>query len=140
MQLKPQPRASRLLRRARDERGATLVEFALVSTMLLLLVMGIIEFGRVLNTYIIVTNGAREGARLAALGRPTGEIRTRVLASVPGLTGSLVSVTTTNAQGTPGSQVTVRVDYPVTLVVPIIANLMPANPLPVTSSVVMRLE
>lgn len=47
----------------RDERGANLVEMALVSMVLLLLVAGVVDIGRAFNNYIIITNAAREGAR-----------------------------------------------------------------------------
>ena len=47
----------------RNERGANLVEMALISTILLLLVAGVIDIGRAFNNYIIITNAAREGVR-----------------------------------------------------------------------------
>ena len=58
---------SRLRRRVRSERGAELIEFALTLPLLLLLVLGIIEFGFLFQEYEVVTNSAREGARLSAL-------------------------------------------------------------------------
>lgn len=54
-------------RRLREERGAQLVEFALVFPLLLLLTAGIIDMGLVIKDYQVVTNAAREGARLGAL-------------------------------------------------------------------------
>jgi Flp pilus assembly protein TadG len=53
--------------RVRSERGAELVEFALTLPLLLLLVLGIIEFGFLFQEYEVVTNAAREGARVGAL-------------------------------------------------------------------------
>lgn len=50
----------------RSERGANLVEMAIVTPLLLLLLAGAIDIGRMFNNYIIITNAAREGARLAA--------------------------------------------------------------------------
>jgi Flp pilus assembly protein TadG len=44
------------------------VEFALILPMLLLVVFGIIDFGRLLNAQISLTEAAREGARANALG------------------------------------------------------------------------
>jgi Flp pilus assembly protein TadG len=49
------------------EKGQTLVEFALVIPLLLLLVFGIIEFGRVYHAQLVVTSAAREGARKATV-------------------------------------------------------------------------
>ena len=47
-----------------SERGAELVEFALVLPLLLLLVLGIVDFGFLFQRFEVVTNAAREGARL----------------------------------------------------------------------------
>lgn len=49
----------------RRERGATLVEFAVVAPLLFLLLFGVIEFARVVSAYTTVWTGAREGARYA---------------------------------------------------------------------------
>ena len=54
-------------RRNRSERGAVLVEAAIALPLLLLVVMGIIDFGRLFQRYEVVTNAAREGARVAVL-------------------------------------------------------------------------
>jgi Flp pilus assembly protein TadG len=51
------------LRKVRDDSGQALVEFALVLPMLLLLVFGIIEFGRAWNARQVLTDAAREGTR-----------------------------------------------------------------------------
>jgi Flp pilus assembly protein TadG len=50
----------------RRERGQAMLEFALVVPMFLLLMLGLIDFSRLLFTYISVANGAREMARAAA--------------------------------------------------------------------------
>lgn len=53
--------------RLRSERGAAAVEFALVVPALLLLLLGIIEFGRAYNVQISLTHAARESARYMAI-------------------------------------------------------------------------
>ena len=58
----------KLLRRlVRSESGAELIEFALTLPLLLLIVLGIIESGFVFQEYEVLTNAAREGARIAVL-------------------------------------------------------------------------
>lgn len=52
-------------RRHNKEKGATLVEFAVVAPLLFLLLFGVIEFARVVSAYTTVWTGAREGARYA---------------------------------------------------------------------------
>jgi hypothetical protein len=50
-----------------DRAGQALAEFVLIIPVLLLLVFGIVEFGLAFRTHQIVTNAAREGARVAVL-------------------------------------------------------------------------
>lgn len=54
-------------------RGAAAVEFALVAPLFLGLVLGIVEFGRAMMVGQLVTNAAREGARLAVLNGATND-------------------------------------------------------------------
>jgi Flp pilus assembly protein TadG len=49
------------------QRGASLVEFALIAPFLLLLLLGVIEFGYLFGEFNDVRHGAREAARLAAV-------------------------------------------------------------------------
>lgn len=66
-------------RRAHSERGAELIEFALVLPVLLLLLAGIVDMGFLFKNWEVVTNAAREGARMAALpGWLESEVETRV--------------------------------------------------------------
>jgi len=62
-------RANRVpaLVRLKSERGAELIEFALVFPLLLLVVLGIVDFGFLFQRMEVVTNAAREGARVAVL-------------------------------------------------------------------------
>lgn len=54
-----------LLRKGGRERGATLVEFAIVLPLLLLLLFGLVEFARIVTEFTTVRTAAREGARFA---------------------------------------------------------------------------
>jgi Flp pilus assembly protein TadG len=56
-----------LKNRLRQERGAELIEMALVLPLLLLIIMGIIDFGFMFREMNVVTNAAREGARTGIL-------------------------------------------------------------------------
>ncbi len=65
----PRPAATRvsILARLKSESGAELIEFALVFPLLLLIVLGIVDFGFLFQRMEVVTNAAREGARVAVL-------------------------------------------------------------------------
>ncbi len=64
--------------RRHDDRGAVAVEFAFVLPLILMLVFGLIDFGRLLMAQISLTQAVREGVRLAAVGRPASEVAARV--------------------------------------------------------------
>jgi Flp pilus assembly protein TadG len=67
------------MRRFRSEKGAALLEAAITIPILLLISVGIFEFGRAYQTWQVLTNAAREGARVAVLeGVTDGDVRTRV--------------------------------------------------------------
>lgn len=69
--------------RLRDERGASAVEFAIIASLLFLILFGTITFGIVFNRIQGLQSAGREGARLGSLTQTTvEEIQTRVLDSV----------------------------------------------------------
>jgi len=76
--------------RLANESGAELIEFALVLPLLLLVLLGIIDFGFLFQRYEVVTNAAREGARVAILpGYAEADVVARVntYLTAGGLTG-----------------------------------------------------
>ena len=74
-------RRGRWLTRGNAEDGAQLVEFALVLPLLLLIMLGIAEFGFVFQRYEVLTNAAREGARVAVLpGYNDVDVNARIMA------------------------------------------------------------
>ena len=63
----------------RSERGSAMLEMALTLPILLLISVGIFEFGRAFQTWQVMTNAAREGARVAVMpGAVTADVKTRV--------------------------------------------------------------
>jgi Flp pilus assembly protein TadG len=94
---------------ARHEAGQELVEFALILPLLLLLLLGIIEFGRAILAYNTIANAAREGARYGIVDPNTGPIQTAALVLTTGLAPPLVAgdITVTISSAT----VEVAVDY-----------------------------
>ena len=59
--------AVRFQRLAADESGQALVEFALVMIPLMLLILGMVDFARLFQQYQMITDAAREGARIAVV-------------------------------------------------------------------------
>jgi len=79
-------------RTAKERHGAAAVEFALVAPLFILMVFGILEYGRMVMVQQVLTNAVREGARAAVLdGATIAGVRTSVnnyltQASVPAAT------------------------------------------------------
>jgi Flp pilus assembly protein TadG len=102
-----------------SERGAELVEFAIVLPVMLLIVMAIVDFGFMFQRYVVLTNAAMEGARVAVLpGYSTTDVQDRVRAYAAGggiagnVTPTVVDVSLPAPTGTwPGKEVTVTHDY-----------------------------
>jgi Flp pilus assembly pilin Flp len=59
----------RVEKRFKNENGASSIEFALILPILVMLMVGIFEFGMAYSNYIAITHAAREGARLAAVNQ-----------------------------------------------------------------------
>jgi len=123
----------------RGEKGQTLVEFALVLPVVVLLVVGMLQFGRLLNIWLIVSNGAREGARHAAVGLTEAEVTQNVRDACPTLDLDSLAITVIGAEGPKGVPVTVAVEYPVDIT-PLFEPLFPQDPYPVSADVTMRME
>ena len=126
-------------RRGRRGEGQNLVEFAIIVVLLLALVLGICEFGRVWMTFQVVTNAAREGARLAAL--PTGftttsDVTTKVntYLTSANLNAGSAAVIVTNVDGATGTDAVVTVTYNVKLLFlgPVVKLLSSSSALPGT--------
>jgi len=137
--------------RPSTDEGQNLVEFAIVVVLLLALVLGICEFGRVWMTFQVVTNASREGARVAAL--PTGfssttDVTTRVntYLTSANLDPSLATVTAANVSGATGTDAVVTVVYSVDLMFlgPVAKLMDPGSALPgtltLTGTATMRNE
>jgi len=96
-------------------RGQSLVEFALLLPVLLLILLGVFDLGRVYNSYIVITNAARDGAYYGSMhSTDTTGIVQRVITEAQGsgvnLTSSNVTVSTSGGVGNP-LQVTVQLDF-----------------------------
>lgn len=126
----------------RRRRGQALVELALVLPVLLLILFGIVEFGRIFHAYLVIANAARVGAREGAITNDNTDIRDAVrTAADHSLDLSRLSITISPdpANRNKGDSLTVEVDYNVKVFAPIIAQLVP-DPFPINSTMVMRIE
>lgn len=131
----------RLYRRKRQATAA--VEFAIVAPVFLLLVFGMIEYGRMVMVYQVITNASREGARVAVLdGATTASVVAQVNTYL-----SAASITGATVTPTPNPLTSAEYGDPVTVTVSIPFSQVSWLPSPMylggktlTSATVMRRE
>jgi Flp pilus assembly protein TadG len=145
------------MRRMNSERGVALVEAAVTIPLLLLIAVAIFEFGRAYQTWQILTNAAREGARVAVLAGVTDDaVEARVReymrdGQLPEHASPAVNVNVqrnatmdVSAGGNSASQITV--DYPFEFIVlqPVARLVSPGTrtgaPLTMRAAALMRNE
>jgi Flp pilus assembly protein TadG len=108
------------LRAARlgDERGASAVEFAFILPLLIVLVLGIAEFGHAFQVSGTLSAAAREGVRVMALQNDPvaarAAVRTAAPSLVPGVTDAQITITPSMCPASGPTSTTVRltVTYP----------------------------
>lgn len=97
--------------RSRHRRAASAVEFAIVAPVFFLVVLGIVEFGRMVMVQQVITNAAREGARIAVLDSATpGRVTARVNDYL-----AAASLPNTSVIITPGDPASAGFDEPVSV-------------------------
>jgi Flp pilus assembly protein TadG len=118
--------------RFKNARGSALIEAAFVLPLVLFIAIGIIDFGHAYETMQVLTNAAREGARVAVLpGQPADAVKTRVqkyvlgggLTETPGIIITPVDIELGGGATAPGTQVTVTYPFSFFAIQPI-ANLV----------------
>jgi hypothetical protein len=135
-------------------RGQSLVEFAMIAPLFFILVLGIVDFGMGLHSWMTMTNATREGARLAAVHAPssgsvdcnplpaTGSIERKVCDTATNLNADQMTITVINADPeglSIGEEVSVQIDYNYELIMPL-TGFMDLSTLSLTSTTKMRLE
>ena len=107
----------KLIRLFQDRSGQAMVEFALVMPVLLILVVGIVEFGRAWNVQQVMTDAAREGARKAAVWDESvveADVRNTIMRALAtsSIDTAAATVTYTGWNGGTNDPVTVSIAVP----------------------------
>jgi Flp pilus assembly protein TadG len=106
-------------RSSRRERGQSLVEFAIVLPILVVLLLGVVDAARLIWTYVALAEAAQEGALYGSQDPNPTRIRARVQqsSSAPEVTGAAVTPTC------PSGKVAVTVSFPLPLITPVGAQI-----------------
>lgn len=111
----------------KNSRGQALVEFALVLPVLLLLIVGSMEFGLIIHKYMVVAEAAREGARSAAVGGSNATVTSVVTAAASQIPADQLIISVTPGTRVRGEGVTVTVGAPVQTITKLISPFFPAG-------------
>ena len=127
----------------KNQSGQALVEMAIILPILLILIFGIIEYGRGFAAYLAVTTAAREGARIATVGGSDNDISAAVTLRTSAMlldsTKLTISISPTAGSRIRGSAVTIEVTYLVPMYDPVFTTLIGTN-MSVKGKTVMRVE
>ncbi|MEN6328545.1 MAG: TadE family protein [Syntrophomonas sp.] len=123
------------------QHGQALVEMALVLPLLLLLLFGIFEFGRIMGSYMLISNLSREGARYGVVGHDDTQIQALILSRRTWLDEAQLSVVVSPpyVDRDKGEALNVGVNYSLNLMTPIFAEILP-NPVLLSTECTMRVE
>ena len=124
----------------RDNRGQALIELALCITLLITVMLGIVEFGRIGHAYLVTTHASREGARVGALRYSDDEIYLAVDSALLSLGNISIQVTVTPSDTVRkrGDALEVTVDAKLPLITPF--GVVLPNPFSIIGRTVMRVE
>lgn len=121
----------------KEQKGQSLVEFALVLPLLLLLICGIVDLGRLLFAYSSLNMTNQEAVRMGGLGRTDAEIiaYSKDHVSVGDASKLIVSITPKQSERKAGQDVTVTLQYPLPWITPIMSSIIPAPVLSTSSTI-----
>lgn len=121
----------------RKQRGQSMVEMALILPVLILLLSGVFDFGRVLFTYLNLQSDAQSTVRIAGLGGGDSAITSFAQgdAEIPNPSSINVVISPTEANRTSGDYVTVTLKYPFHFITPIVSSFMPPFVISVKSTI-----
>jgi len=121
------------MKHRKTEKGQSLLEFALIVPILLIILAGVLDLGRLYYAYVAVTDAAAEGASYAAI-HPQANERAEVLQRAQEASGALVQIDPTMVQVdcpavAAGAPITVTVSYSFTVATPLLNVMVPSGAL-----------
>ncbi|MBS8266151.1 pilus assembly protein [Mesobacillus boroniphilus] len=113
----------------RDERGQSLVETALILPVLIIILLGIIDFGRIMYSYAHLHMAAQETVRMGGLGKNDTEIVTfaKDYVTLNPIDQLRINISPGDASRDSGDYVTVKLEYPFQFFTPFVSSLFPSS-------------
>lgn len=128
------------MKQAKNNKGQSIVEMALLLPVLLMILLGILEFGRIYSAYMVISNAARDAARVGSVGGSSAQIYTSVTTTTASLKADDVTlVISTTGTGGRGDAITVNVGYDIPIMAPFL-GIVVDNPMHLEADMTMRIE
>lgn len=125
----------------KSQRGQALVETAFIIPILLILLFGITDLGRVFHAYLTLDHAGREAARVATVGGDDDDIIAKIELTTSGLNQDQLTYTISpqgKSNRPSGSEVTITLKYPIELLTPLLSQLV--GTIELENKTVMRVE
>lgn len=118
----------------KEQKGQSLVEFALLLPLLLLLICGVVDIGRLMFAFVSLNMTAQEAVRLGGLGKGDTEIAdyARNHVRIGDASTMIVNITPERKQG---ENVTVTLTYSLPLITPLMTQIIPVPVLSANSTI-----
>lgn len=123
----------------KSEKGQSIVEFALILPLLVLMLFGIIDFARIFHVYLTMDHAGREAGRAASIGKNDTYITQKAIDN-----GVSINLKATDVDISPkvtrksGDNVTITITYSIDFLTPVIGNVV--GPITLEDKTVMRVE
>lgn len=122
----------------KSQKGQSLVEFALIVPLVLLLLFGMIDIGRILLSSVALEHAAREGARVASVGKDNTDVVSSITNATTALERNKLNVSISTEERNSGENVGIELSYPVEIINPLWRSFN--HTFTVSSKSVMRVE
>jgi Flp pilus assembly protein TadG len=112
-----------------DERGQSLVETALILPVLLLLLVGILDFGRIMYSYAHLHMAAQETVRMGGLGKNDAEITSfaKDYVQLNEIDQLKINISPGDSSRDAGDYVTIKLEYPFQFFTPFVSSLFSSS-------------
>lgn len=125
----------------KKQKGQSLVETALILPILLIIIFGITDFGRIFHAYLTLDHAGREAAREAIIGSDDDVIEAKIINATSGLNEDklIIHIEPERASNRPsGSEVMITLTYPVKFLTPFVGWIV--GDFDLKNTTVMRVE
>jgi len=129
------------MNKIRNKKGQSMVEFALILPVFLLLLLGMVDLSRVISANFVLDNAARSAARIGVISNDDDDIETVINNATTTLNDSpiVINITPDEDSRSSGDELSVEITYTVDIITPIVSNIIGGS-IDISGKTIMRIE